>query len=338
MARDAVTPTLVTIVFILFTGLYGFVKFSYEKDHVFAGNINTILAAAELGSPAPTSPTLADHDYIGLEKSSRPLITYVYTETTSIRENLIFFLDNGLHGAADFVFILNGPTDVASLIPHKTNIEVISRPTECSHLTAHGEVLRKDGLWKKYNRFIMLNAAVRGPFMPFWSRSCWNDVFLDRITEHVKLSSMTASCLPKFHVESMIWATDTIGMELMLDPLKGSLVPDVPYKNHNQVVASGSHFNNMKQAIYSEIEATRVIKFAGYKVDVLVSSFSKIEDHEENCAMDSIEDVVFGQHYSIHPYETVFAKAGRDTDSVTIARLTEWHQSRITNGSWDVCH
>ncbi|KAI1460705.1 hypothetical protein F4805DRAFT_372742 [Annulohypoxylon moriforme] len=338
MAKDAVTPTFITIIFILFTGLYGFVKFSYEKNHVDAALVNIIPTATEINPPTLPTPIPDDHDDIGFKNPARPLFTYVYTESPNARVNLIFFLNNGLHGAADFIFILNGPTNAATLIPDRTNIQVISRATECSDLIAHDEVLRKDELWKKYNRFIILNAAVRGPFVPFWSRSCWSDVFLDRITTDVKLVGMKATCLPKFHIESMIWATDTIGMELWLGRAESSSVPDTLDENHNQVIVSGDHLGKMKQVIDSEVEFTRVIKSAGYKADILMSSFPRIEDHEENCAKDSVKGASFGRNDNIHPYETVFVKTSRDTDSITVARLTEWHQSRIVNGSWDVCH
>lgn len=336
MAKEAVTPTLITIIFLFFTGLYGFVKFSFEKSRLDAAHTKTIPIATEISYPGLPIPTPVNQDGINLQKPARPLFTYVYTESPTARVNLIFFLDNGLHGAADFIFILNGPTDVASLIPSEANIEVISQSTTCSDLTAHHGVLQKDDLWKKYDRFIMLNSAVRGPFTPFWSRSCWSDVFLDRITENVKLVGMKANCLPKFHVESMVWATDAIGMRLLLDPPKGSSVPDMLDQNHNQVVATGDHFRQMKQLIHHEVQATRMIMSSGYKVDTLTSS-PLLENHEEICAPDPIKDIAFSQRDGAHPYETIFIKTSRYTDSVTVTRLTELHQSRFINGSWEVC-
>ncbi len=33
---------------------------------------------------------------------------------------------------------------------------------------------------------------------------------------------MTGNCWPQFHVQSMIWATDDVGMELMLNPPAGA--------------------------------------------------------------------------------------------------------------------
>ncbi|KAK6531423.1 hypothetical protein TWF281_008228 [Arthrobotrys megalospora] len=133
------------------------------------------------------------------EEEERALITYVYFETPNARQNALFFINHGLHAQADFIFILNGETDLATHIPGAPNIEIIQRNNTCYDLGSHAEILTANNntLINKYNRFIMLNASVRGPFLPIWSRECWSDAYLDKITEtnkvciyapHIKLS------------------------------------------------------------------------------------------------------------------------------------------------------
>lgn len=117
----------------------------------------------------------------------RPLVLYTYSESENARTNLKFFLRNGLHGRADFVFVFNGDTDAAELIPNEPNIRIIQRENKCFDIGAHGEVLRQDDLWKKYKRFIMMNASIRGPFAPTYYPSCWMDAFLGKITDKVKV-------------------------------------------------------------------------------------------------------------------------------------------------------
>jgi hypothetical protein len=41
--------------------------------------------------------------------------------------------------------------------------------------------------WRKYRRFILMNASIRGPFMPHWSGQCWSEVYLRKVTEEVKV-------------------------------------------------------------------------------------------------------------------------------------------------------
>lgn len=118
----------------------------------------------------------------------RPLIVYAYSETDDSKENFKFFLKRGLHAAADFIFVFNGPTTVADLVPtHLENVRVVERDNTCYDIGAVGEVLAKDDLWKKYKRFITMNASVRGPFMPVWSKECWTDTLLRKITDKVKV-------------------------------------------------------------------------------------------------------------------------------------------------------
>jgi hypothetical protein len=33
----------------------------------------------------------------------------------------------------------------------------------------------------------MLNASIRGPFVPYWSEKCWSDIYLSRVTKEVKV-------------------------------------------------------------------------------------------------------------------------------------------------------
>lgn len=134
-------------------------------------------------SPSVASPAPADG------KSNRPLILYTYFETEKARFNLEFFIKHGLHAQADFVFILSGDNEAEKLLPQKQNIRYIKRKNDCYDLGAYAETLLKDDLYKKYKKFILINASLRGPFVPYWSEACWTDMYLERITDEVKVGS-----------------------------------------------------------------------------------------------------------------------------------------------------
>ncbi|KAI1807948.1 hypothetical protein F4811DRAFT_549378 [Daldinia bambusicola] len=324
MVGELLSPTLMTIMFLGLTGLYGFVKFSHEND--YATEVNLVKSDHHLsGGPA------------------RTLITYAYTESQIARENLAFFIDNGLHPSADFIFILNGPSHAASkMIPKEPNVRVVSRPQddECFDLGAHGEVLREDGLWKKYERFIVLGADVRGPFVPYWSEACWSSAFLSRVTEEVKLVGATATCHPKFHIEPLIWATDSTGIKLLLDPRKDSSSPHANYPD-KPILALGGCYKDKDHVARSEVEATSVIQKAGYEVDAMMAAFRQAGNYEETCLKSPAHAAAAGKQRhgpDPHPYETLFVKAdGEDVDPAAIARLTEWYKPRGLKGSWDAC-
>jgi hypothetical protein len=93
-----------------------------------------------------------------------------------------------LHGAADFLFIFNGETDADQLLPKGDNIKSLHRENDCYDLGAFAEVLLKDDLYKKYTRYILMNASLRGPFLPVWAMGgCWSDMYLGLLTEEVKV-------------------------------------------------------------------------------------------------------------------------------------------------------
>lgn len=275
--------------------------------------------------------------------SPTPLILYSYAESETARDNLKFFLEKGLHGGADFIFIFNGETDAFSLVPEHPNVKVIQRENKCFDLGAMGGILRKDDLWRRYKRFITMNASIRGPFLPRYDRtSCWSDIFLGRVTETIKLVGTTVNCEPSPHVQSMLWATDSVGMGILLDP---TLAHSVPQEDHwgkldDPVGLSFCH-ETMDAAVHAEIGSTRLITSQGYKVDALMTAYELAagSDVVKYCEIGQFEDILYDKKYygsNIHPYETIFFKSNRDIDPILLGKLTDWH---LKNGvkSWDTC-
>jgi hypothetical protein len=112
---------------------------------------------------------------------------YAYFETEEARINLDFFVAHGLNAAADFIFILNGDTEDEKRIPKRDNIKIVKRENKCYDLGAFAEVLTKNDMYREYKRFIMMNASIRGPFVPTWSNACWMDMYLNKLSDSVKV-------------------------------------------------------------------------------------------------------------------------------------------------------
>lgn len=150
--------------------------------------------AENQNSPAPNSDAPPTDAPSTEPKKGRPLVSYAYSESEFGRINLRFFVMHALHDAADFIFILNGETDVAdTILPvGRPNIQIIRRENTCYDLGAHAEVLSKDqeggALKDRYKRFILMNASIRGPFVPHWSSECWTEAYLGRLNDKVKVS------------------------------------------------------------------------------------------------------------------------------------------------------
>ncbi|KAF3193784.1 hypothetical protein TWF225_009330 [Orbilia oligospora] len=256
------------------------------------------------------------------ESKGRALVTYVYSETPNFRKNALFFVNHGLHAYADFIFILNGPTDLISYIPGQPNIQVIRRNNISSDLESHAEILRANqgALIKKYKKFIMLDASIRGPFLPAWSNECWSDAYLDRLTFETKLVglSMDSRCNAdgKRHtiIQPMLLATDRIGLSVLLKPI-------------------GKSFTTLNDVLHIEESTAQTILDAGYGISVMKASLASNRDYRlDKCAQDEVSSF----DTSIHPYETIFQEANQDNTSQQLELLTEQHgQARYS--SWDTC-
>ncbi|EKD17982.1 hypothetical protein MBM_03754 [Drepanopeziza brunnea f. sp. 'multigermtubi' MB_m1] len=308
-------------------GLYGYIL---ALELIGAGNAHVVNYYVEgIQKPMPqndqetTSPIADGNDEI--DNQDRPLILYVYADGNGSTplDNLKFFLAHGIHNAADFVFIVNGKTeaDVAGMILRENkegNIRVIKRPNDCYDLGGLASVLLNDDLYKGYKYFITMNASIRGPFLPYWSDACWTDRFLSKVTDKVKLVGITANCWPTFHIQSMIWATDIIGLETLLFPPQSALdflaqnpvkhIPG-PYKDMaeyaeadeekkkeldlfyareaNETVAINhqppginSCFHSWRAAVAGEVSSTALIRAAGYEVDALMNAYHGLESEE----------------------------------------------------------
>lgn len=145
---------------------------------------------AETSSPASESTAAAANETStsSPSPSDRPLILYSFFETPKALPNLEFFIKHGLHGGADFVFILNGETEAHKMLPQEhSNIHYVSRPNHCYDLGAYAEVLTTKDLYKKYKRFILMNASIRGPYLPYWAEGCWSEMYLKKVTEKTKV-------------------------------------------------------------------------------------------------------------------------------------------------------
>jgi hypothetical protein len=95
---------------------------------------------------------------------------------------------------------MNGESDATDLIPKESNIRIVQRPNDCYDLGAYAEVLTKDDLYKDYKRFILMNASLRGPFIPAWASGCWSEMYLGKLSDTVKVCQRQCVPLPSIFI------------------------------------------------------------------------------------------------------------------------------------------
>ncbi len=142
----------------------------------------------------------------------------------------------------DYVIVVNGAAAIdLSGVP--SSVHVLRRNNACYDGGTAGEILASTDIWA-YEFFIIMNSSIRGPFLPSYfsqptgnrlgtdslsqttSSRPWTTAFTDLINDHVKLVGTTISCEARIHVQSMLLATDQVGINLLresgaLDCAKG---------------------------------------------------------------------------------------------------------------------
>ncbi len=119
----------------------------------------------------------------------------------------------------------------------------------------------------------------------------------------------------------MIYATDSIGLSIMLTPQ-----------------GIGECFPTLRHAMGGEVRTTPLIKSKGYHIDVMLTNFQSEGNYAfENCTVNGdflYENTYYG--FSVHPFETMFIKTNRNISPKLIEQLTEW-VDKSKYSSYDVC-
>lgn len=158
----------------------------------------------------------------------------------------------------------------------------------------------------------------------------------------------------------MVWATDSEGLDLLLNPPAQSPRHDAwmetlfthandfprpkDYKTEDpDWVEQGLSqcFPNRQKAVEGEIAATGIILAAEKKVDVLLSKYQTSLDHDvmEFCEPLGAWDPQSEGGYdgmSIHPYESIFIKTNRGISPEVIESMTGWFDE-IKYSSYEQC-
>ena len=126
--------------------------------------------------------------------------------------------------SVDYLMIVNGESrmlgELTALAAARPNVRVLPRANACYDGGTIGEVLRAhpELLAGTYGYYVLMNSSVRGPFLPrfYPGGRPWTAALTGLLTAEVKLAGTTISCQTQVHVQSMVLATDNMGLEVLL--------------------------------------------------------------------------------------------------------------------------
>lgn len=249
----------------------------------------------------------------------KTLITYVYFETELAFSNINFFIHNGVfyNNNVQYNFIIKGKK-CSVKFPEYKNIKVIKMKNKGYDFGGYSNSLNFVNK-KDFDYYIFLNDTVIGPFIPrYISKNLWYKNFTGLISDKVKLIG-SAINRKKFydvpeHVQSMAFATDNIGLKLLIDSSIFDLKKNI-----------GVYENKGKDGIirYFEVGMTKVIIDNGYEI----ASFMQIDNYNKKVKHGNIfltHSAYFGT--TINPIEIMFIKNKQITNTI-IRNYITWNES-----------
>jgi hypothetical protein len=139
----------------------------------------------------------------------------------------------------------------------------------------------------------------------------------------------------------MLFATDDIGMSILLNPdLASTLTFEDMWGDNSSPVGFSVCYKEMTKAMRGEIGSTLLMNAQGYEVDTMIAAFHAAKSPRTYCEEnENPQDILYeGRYYggSVHPYEVIFIKTNRNIGPTTLDNFSKWHLS-MKGSSWDTC-
>lgn len=249
------------------------------------------------------------------ETNNKYVCIYAYYEKNdNYKENLQYFLNNGIYDNIDYFIIVNGNCSIN--IPEKTNIKVIYRENKGYDFGAWNYCINNI-IKRPYDYYIFLNSSVRGPYLKNKNIN-WLEEYL-KLFNHVDVKLVGSSInifdndnfenidlfeiyrknSPYTHVQSMFFILNNEGYE---------------YLKNNDFFKK--EYNDFKSIIaHKEIGMSQLILKNNWNINCILSKYRNYDYRKVNYNFNPSgfdpywKKTYFGE--SIDPYEVIFYKNNR---------------------------
>ena len=251
----------------------------------------------------------------------KSVIIYTYFKSPSSNYNLSFFAKRELSckEEIDYIIVING-YECSVELPELPNLTVLKRDNVGFDYGGHSAALdfiKSEN--KVYDYYFFMNSGVIGPIIPhYFKHAHWSSIFIEKITDKVKLVGTTIVCLPEKDaggygpkIEGFFFMTDKIGLEVLI----------------SQKTVFQNHPNKYSAIVNGEYGMSTCMLSKGYSIDCMLSKYQGIDWTDSsnyksnNNAHPSRHNSFYG--YSINPYEVIFHKwfwHGNETVNFEIIR------------------
>jgi len=236
----------------------------------------------------------------------KTVVIYTYYNSESSNYNLEFFAKRELSFKpdVDYVIVING-YNCAVQLPELSNLHVIKRPNIGYDFGGHNAALQHlSAENQKYDYYFFMNSGVIGPILPHYMKHFdWKQVFINKITDRVKLVGTTVVCLPATDlggygpkVEGFFFMVDRAGLELLI----------------TERTVFFDHPDKVSAIVKGEYGLSNCIFKHGYSIDCMLTRYKNVNWLDRNnwnmnnTIHPSRKNSFYG--HSIDPYEVIFHK------------------------------
>ena len=128
-------------------------------------------------------------------------------------DNCIFYDEN-----IDFIIISNDKNNVFDVPDYVT---IFFRDNIGYDFGGWSDALLTNNLYTKYDNFIFVNSSVIGPFVPSYYKNKWTDIYVNGLSDNVKLFGSTINTmrdpLNRSHVQSYIFSMNKTTLKYLID-------------------------------------------------------------------------------------------------------------------------
>jgi len=251
--------------------------------------------------------------YIEMKKN-KTLVLYVLHE---YNERVECFIEHAIFQdeQTDFLIICNN-TSIQLTVP--THVKVLYRENTGYDFAAWSYGLFYNDQYKNYDTFLFVNSSVLGPFLPMDYQKKWTNIYLDGLTDSVKLFGSTINChyykcenitmhenaTIFSHVQSYIFAMNKETLEYLMEC---------------KIFSKTNHSDSFQKTIFNkEIGMSRKIIENNWNIGSLMKRYQNVDfrfiyKKPEEYGIEFMGDVMYPEHvnkvYTLE--ELVFIKGNR---------------------------
>lgn len=224
----------------------------------------------------------------------KTLVIYVFHKLTPHVEH---FFNNAIFkdDAIDFLVVCNSLSLKVSLPDY---VMVLNRENIGYDFGGWSDGLLNNELYKKYDSFIFVNSSVQGPYLPQNYTEKWTSIYLNGLTDKIKLFGSTINCClsvygPKnidpvneSHVQSYIFSMKRDTLDFLIE---------------NGIFTKKRYITDFIELIIKrEFNMSRLIINNGWNIGCLMNLYKDIDFtfKTQNRDISYLGDIMLQSHYN----------------------------------------